>query len=391
MAGSYKARVAEFDDFLKSDKFDVARLRQLAFGGVPEGKGRRSLVWKLLLSFLPLKRAEWASVLDKQRNSYDQFVQDLIVNPQAEDNVGDHPLSNDPDSQWSKFFKDNDVLLQIDKDCRRLLPDISFFQHPTGYPFKTGGMSLRTRVERTVLEAKQVGTSRGGTRNISVVQRSSVSEEYYVLAEGQEAHWEVVERILFIYAKLNPGVSYVQGMNEIAGPLYYVFASDPDPEWQKYAEPDTFYCFTSLMSEIRDNFIKTLDDSACGIGAMMVQMMLMLKEADFELWTALETKQLKPQFFAFRWLTLLLSQEFFLPDVIRFWDSLFADEQQFQFLIHVCCAMLIVIREQLLEDDFATSLKLLQRYPSVDVHQILEKAVELKEIMKVAADVTHSE
>ena len=48
------------------------------------------------------------------------------------------PLSNDPDSQWSKFFKDNDVLLQIDKDCRRLLPDISFFQHPTGYPFKTG-------------------------------------------------------------------------------------------------------------------------------------------------------------------------------------------------------------------------------------------------------------
>lgn len=34
----------------------------------------------------------------------------------------------------------------------------------------------------------------------------------------------------------------------------------------EYAEPDTFYCFTSLMSEIRDNFIKTLDDSACGIG-----------------------------------------------------------------------------------------------------------------------------
>ena len=28
--------------------------------------------------------------------------------------------------------------------------------------------------------------------------------------EGEEAHWEVVERILFIYAKLNPGLSYVQ-------------------------------------------------------------------------------------------------------------------------------------------------------------------------------------
>lgn len=52
------------------------------------------------------------------------------------------------------------------------------------------------------------------------------------MEEGCEAHWEVVERILFIYAKLNPGQSYVQGMNEIIGPIYYAFASDPDPEYK---------------------------------------------------------------------------------------------------------------------------------------------------------------
>lgn len=50
--------------------------------------------------------------------------------------------------------------------------------------------------------------------------------------EGQEAHWEVVQRILFLYAKLNPGQGYVQGMNEIVGPIYYVMASDPDPEYR---------------------------------------------------------------------------------------------------------------------------------------------------------------
>ena len=33
-------------------------------------------------------------------------------------------------------------------------------------------------------------------------------------------------------------------------------------------EADAFFCFTNLMSEIRDNFIKTLDDSACGIGTI---------------------------------------------------------------------------------------------------------------------------
>lgn len=30
------------------------------------------------------------------------------------------------------------------------------------------------------------------------------------LPDGQEAHWEVVERVLFIYGKLNPGQGYVQ-------------------------------------------------------------------------------------------------------------------------------------------------------------------------------------
>ena len=35
-------------------------------------------------------------------------------------------------------------------------------------------------------------------------------------------------------------------------------------------EADAFFCFTNLMSEIRDNFIKTLDDSACGIGMFVL-------------------------------------------------------------------------------------------------------------------------
>lgn len=42
---------------------------------------------------------------------------------------------------------------------------------------------------------------------------------------------QVVARVLFIYAKLNPGQGYVQGMNEIIGPIYYVFANDNKKEW----------------------------------------------------------------------------------------------------------------------------------------------------------------
>ena len=38
----------------------------------------------------------------------------------------------------------------------------------------------------------------------------STNDEFVVLSAGDEAHWEVVERILFIYGKLNPGQGYVQ-------------------------------------------------------------------------------------------------------------------------------------------------------------------------------------
>lgn len=38
-----------------------------------------------------------------------------------------------------------------------------------------------------------------------------------------ETHADVLARVLFIYAKLNPGIRYVQGMNEVLSVLYYCF------------------------------------------------------------------------------------------------------------------------------------------------------------------------
>jgi TBC1 domain family member 13 len=39
---------------------------------------------------------------------------------------------------------------------------------------------------------------------------------------------ESLRRILIIFSKLNPSVRYVQGMNEVLAPLFYVFNNDPD-------------------------------------------------------------------------------------------------------------------------------------------------------------------
>jgi len=37
----------------------------------------------------------------------------------------DHPLNLNPDSKWQTYFKDNEVLLQIDKDVRYVLSCIT--------------------------------------------------------------------------------------------------------------------------------------------------------------------------------------------------------------------------------------------------------------------------
>lgn len=54
-----------------------------------------------------------------------------------------------------------------------------------------------------------------------------------------------------MYAKLNPGLRYIQGMNELLAPLYYLFRTDPDRTSARYAEADSFYCFVDLISEFR--------------------------------------------------------------------------------------------------------------------------------------------
>ncbi|XP_033892768.3 TBC1 domain family member 13-like isoform X2 [Acipenser ruthenus] len=398
MSSSYRSRIQEFKVALSQPQINLKNLRELCFSGIPFEGGLRALCWKILLNYLPTEQAIWDSFLKKQREIYAQFLREMIIQPGiAKANLGfsredvtleDHPLNPNPDSQWNTYFKDNEILLQIDKDVRRLYPDMAFFQRPTEYPCllildpQNEYETLRRRVEQTSLKAQTVARNRSGVTNVSSPGKAVCtypSNEYEVLPNGSEAHWEVVERILFIYAKLNPGIAYVQGMNEVVGPIYYTFATDPNTEWKEHAEADTFFCFTSLMSENRDNFIKSLDDSQCGITYKMESVYATLKQKDAELYLKLQEQNIKPQYFTFRWLTLLLSQEFLLPDVIRIWDSLFSDQERFDFLILVCCAMLVLIRDQLLAGDFTVNMRLLQDYPICDVHTILKKAKDLQD------------
>ena len=94
----------------------------------------------------------------------------------------------------------------------------------------------------------------------------------------------------------------------------------------------------------------------------------------------------------------MLSQEFSLPDVLTLWDALLTDESRTSLLINICCSMVCLTRDSILNNDFASNMKLLQvilntllklslcnetfsslqNYPEIDMRIILAKAEELE-------------
>lgn len=85
---------------------------------------------------------------------------------------------------------------------------------------------------------------------------------------------QALQRLLFVFSKLNSGLKYVQGMNELVAPLYMVFVTDsPTPEAAEGAEADAFFCFIRVLtvSETRDLYCKTLDTATTGVASVMAE------------------------------------------------------------------------------------------------------------------------
>ncbi|KAH3732771.1 TBC1 domain family member 13 [Pelomyxa schiedti] len=270
----YKQRVSQFQEAIFQgcepatecgiQIINISAVRNMAFGGIPEQNHLREPYWKLLLNYLPLDRAKWDNYLKEQRAIYVKWKEEFFIDPHAHQASNDHPLSTQTSSVWNSFFNDAKIVEDITKDLKRTSPNLHFF---------TSG-------------------------------------------ERANLHYNALQSILFVYAKLNPGIRYVQGMNEILAPLYYVFASHyQDPQELLNAEADTFFCFTNVMSEIRDHFIKSLDASGIGVHKTLGKMSAIIKQHDFEVWAHLEKLGVVPQYYAFRWILLMLSQ---VPDFISY-------------------------------------------------------------------------
>ena len=90
----------------------------------------------------------------------------------------------------------------------------------------------------------------------------------------------------------------------------------------EHAEADCFFCFTNLMSDIRDFFIKTLDEAESGINRMMLKLMEKIKLVDPDVEEQLIAQEIKPQYFSFRYfnevLFVLLTKKLILVSTCKY-------------------------------------------------------------------------
>ncbi|XP_021741727.1 TBC domain-containing protein C1952.17c-like [Chenopodium quinoa] len=179
---------------LIQEEINLEKLQRIASTGIPNGGSLRATTWKLLLGYLPPSRGSWQKVLSENRVKYTKLKEEYLLSPlqlssgeetssSGEHGDGllrrhdvsddDHPLSLGETSAWQKYFEFTEIAEQIDRDLQRTHPDLKFFT----------SSSLKKK--------------------------------------------ESMRNILLLFAKLNPTTLYVQGMNEILAPIYYVFSTDP--------------------------------------------------------------------------------------------------------------------------------------------------------------------
>ncbi|XP_019052152.1 PREDICTED: TBC1 domain family member 13-like, partial [Nelumbo nucifera] len=190
------------------------------------------------LNFSVVGQSELTRRLDKSSGlENNESCEGSGLLPRLKITHGEHPLSLGKTSIWNQFFQDTEIIEQIDRDVKRTHPDMHFFSGDSSFA---------------------------------------------------RSNQEALKNILIVFAKLNPGIRYVQGMNEVLAPLFYVIRNDPDEENAAFAEADTFFCFVELLSGFRDNFCQQLDNSVVGIRSTITKLSRLLKEHDEELWRHLE-------------------------------------------------------------------------------------------------------
>ena len=323
----------------------------------------RSIVWKINLGYLSINNEEWENIFAEKRNSY-FYYKNIIQKYLLEEFKLFENYSNMSKEEKEDLDKKTNKLLleQICKDVNRTHNQLDFFFKPTD--------------ENNKLSQKELIQLMDNRRNCSM---KDINDIYKI--NIKETHADVIARILFIYSKFFPDISYVQGMNEIIAPIYYVFSFDKTYGVEasvENIEADVFWTFNSLMEQIKNNFNSEKNQDDTGIGGKVQKFKIMLQIMDLQLYQHFEAFNVEYYTFAYRWFILFFSQEFLMIDILRLWDYLFSSDDKFFNCYFVSLAVLELKRDDLLVSDLSGILSNLKSFKGLNIEEIISLAKKIK-------------
>ena len=314
-----KSKVSILSEFLNSNKFDNKILKQIIKNGIP--------------SKLPCLRAIiWKTLIGyypiNDLSKWKTITKEHFKKYQDIKNFYKDYPNNITDEEDIK------TLLQIDKDLPRTRNEINFFK-----------------------------------------EKSNFSKE--------ETNYDILRRILFFFSKRNNDLGYVQGLNEIAAIIYYIFSLDENIYIKPFAESDTFFCFEILMQEIKPVFMMhNINYSQLFITMQIRQINDILKETEPDLLDHFEKINLVMDVFLMRWLMVLFTHEFTFEGSITFLDRLFTQKNKMKFICYISVAILILNKKKLMKMEMEEIVLWAQEFGSIlknnNIDEIVKTAFDIK-------------
>ena len=173
-------------------------------------------------------------------------------------------------------------------------------------------------------------------------------------------------------------------MNELLAPIFYCFSYDKlyVEEKEIDIEADSFWAFYFLMDTFKYNF----DDEKEGLITKSDILGKCLELVDNQIFLDLQNKNVKNEFFCFRWFILLFSQDFELGDVLRLWDLIFSHENKNYFVFLICLSIIILRKEFILKGGMAEILQCFQNLNDIMCDDLIFVSREINQKWKTKFD-----
>jgi len=400
---------------------NYSQLKKECYSGLPEDlPSLRALIWKINFKYLPKNIKKWDSTLKNMRSQYKEIKDAYILRQKEEIKIYEeieskirkaHNEKNKKElakkmyniiienENKEKYLKKipsqlcitketketeteldskNDLLLLAKCTDRHLLEIISKDINRTHafFHFFSKPVNTNLKISQEEINLYVLGKQNLMYQDIKEVYTKGRKSNEII---KYETHSDVLERMLYIYAKINKDVGYIQGMNEIISPIYYCYSLDKTCNLEDI-EADTYWSFSSLMDDIKEFFTNINNKEKGGICDKVVLFELMVSKIHKEIYLKFQNNNLRIFHFAFRWINLFFSQQFILPDLIRIWDAIFCEDDRYNFVYYFGLAILEYKKSRLLGKKFYDAVEELQRKELTDVNKIMKIALEIKKL-----------